>query len=253
MDIRITKILEEFQILPHHSIYVSSSKILFEKIYNLVGYDVGKIVCSGHASYGEEAKFSEYFYTREPVNIYFEGANLAVYTFYENGWYLMLISNPTLIDKFLDSLFPENIKKSSSGPGYTRIIKDNLDRLIPTLIMNDSKFEDLVGVDEIRDTLIRDIDGYFNNIEKYRSMGMNRGINIILWGPPGVGKTSFVKALSRYYWSHLVVVKTKEYDFGTNKVRTMLNPKISGKCIVLVDDYDGANLTGVSQAIFDEG
>ena len=93
-------------------------------------------------------------------------------------------------------------------------------------IINDIKFADMVSMESIKDIVISDIDRYMNNIHKYRKMGCNHGINYILHGNPGLGKTSFCKALASHYHANLFKIKSSDN----------LNPIQQGLCIVMVDD-----------------
>lgn len=256
MNKQIIAILEENH-WNYRCVYVSDSKVIFEKVFNLIKQysEVVPLLRSDYSTDTKE-KLKILFHTISPVGYPFEHSTIHICTFEQNyGYpYLMLVANTKeLIDKFIDHLYPDERKNDQIEDGYFKLKHDVLSRFSSTFVSDDPKFSDLVGLDDIRDTLIKAIDNYFHNLEKFRTMGMNKGINIILWGPPGLGKTSFVKALARHYRAALFFANSVGNYFAGSKILELLNPKVTGKCVVLVDDYDGANLSEISQAIFDNG
>jgi hypothetical protein len=154
---------------------------------------------------------------------------LASETSYERTIILASETMETITD-FIDSC-----NKKAVSDGY--LLYQNGDAIN---IIDDVKFEDMFGIDSIKDLVIKDIDRYLNNIHKYRKMGNNRGINYILHSTSGLGKTSFCRALASYYHAHL---------FKTN---TTLNPIKQGLCIVMVDDCNYIPDSYLSE-IYDNG
>lgn len=256
MNKQIVTILEENH-WNYRCAYVSDSKVIFEKVFNLIK-QYGEVVPLIRSDYSIDSKekLKILFHTTSPVGYPFEHSTIHICTF-EQGYsnpYLMIIANTKeLIDKFIDHLYPDERKNDQIEDGYFKLKYDGLSRFSSTFVSDDPKFSDLVGLDDIRDTLIKTIDNYFHNLEKFRTMGMNKGINIVLWGSPGLGKTSFVKALARHYRAALFFANSAGSYFAGSKIPELLNPKVTGKCVVLIDDYDGANLSEISQAIFDNG
>jgi hypothetical protein len=113
------------------------------------------------------------------------------------------------------------------------------------------KFDDLIGIGNKSKPIINDIDRYFNNLNKYRQMGLNKGLNYVINGPPRSGKTSFVKALAHYYHANLFIYDSNlqvdhREPYQLNK---LLNPVMDGISIVLIDNFD---LCGDNKGYFDD-
>jgi hypothetical protein len=69
------------------------------------------------------------------------------------------------------------------------------------------KFENLFF--EGKDVVINKIDYFLNNKDWYYNIGIPYSLGIGLCGPPGTGKTSFIKALANYTKRHIVSISLK--------------------------------------------
>ena len=62
------------------------------------------------------------------------------------------------------------------------------------------------------------IDHFLNNEEWYNKKGLNHTLGILLYGDPGCGKTSFIKALMNYTKRHAIEIKLSDnFDFADLK------------------------------------
>lgn len=160
---------------------------------------------------------NETFDSEKPVFLQHQGKQILAKTYsYNDKQTQIILASETMeiINDFIDSC-----NKKAVSQGY--LLYENEDIIN---IVDDVKFEDMFGIEYIRDLVINDIDRYMNNIHKYRKMGSNRGINYILHSTSGLGKTSFCRALASYYHANLFKSSLK------------LNPVVQGLCIVMVDD-----------------
>lgn len=60
----------------------------------------------------------------------------------------------------------------------------------------DDSLDDLVGLDDVKAELLQ-LEEMIQNREKYASAGITKTFNVILTGPPGVGKTKIARCLSK--------------------------------------------------------
>jgi len=181
--------------------------------------------------HGEISKITPYI--PNIVTIEYKKAIIYIMTFWCDTTFYMAFgsSNVDDIRKFL-----EECRKQMSPNGYTKYTS-SYRRYEYDKGMNVStglKFDDLIGVDTSRDSIIQDIDRYFSNINKFRLTGMNKGLNYIIYGPPGTGKTSFACALAHHYKACLFVPGDRT---TSDDVKAILNPVHKGISIVLMDDF----------------
>jgi ATP-dependent 26S proteasome regulatory subunit len=99
-----------------------------------------------------------------------------------------------------------------------------------------------------KQNIISNIDFFLNNKEWYNKMGVPYTLGICLHGSPGTGKTSFIKALSKYTNRHIVIIslkliKTKEQllnyffesQYSSNNSKASINFKDK---IIVFEDLD---------------
>jgi SpoVK/Ycf46/Vps4 family AAA+-type ATPase len=98
---------------------------------------------------------------------------------------------------------------------------------------------------ENKDEILNKINFFLNNKEWYESKGIPYTLGILLYGDPGCGKTSFIKALLNHTKRHAVDIKLNE-NFDFNHLTEIMNKdKLneeyvvpSHKKIIILEDID---------------
>ncbi len=100
-------------------------------------------------------------------------------------------------------------------------------------------FEAIIGYDSIKTELKRIAD-VLNNAEKYAKLGVTQPNGLLLYGEPGVGKTTMAKCLlSSLDRKVFVCRKTKsDGDFVDEISKTFERAKVEAPSVVFLDDFD---------------
>lgn len=141
---------------------------------------------------------------------------------------------------------PDNIQGKDSP-----IFKLAYDTVKPELlrhgfIRSDVTWDDIGGMNDIRDQIINTIIKPREYREVYKSMGFSRppNGNILLHGPPGVGKTYIIKALSNEIGFNLMYVTSSDIIHShlgksAKSIKQLFDKaRMIGNVIIFIDEAD---------------
>ncbi len=87
--------------------------------------------------------------------------------------------------------------------------------------------------------LLADMNGFLESQEWYESVGVPYRRNYLLYGEPGNGKTSVVKALAGELGMHIYLLMLSDPDMNDNRINDLL-AKVAERNILLLEDVDCA-------------
>jgi len=109
--------------------------------------------------------------------------------------YLLNLENNRLNKKFIYTLTQPLFIENSYECWDETIFKSN--RTFNNIFFNN------------KEKIISQIDFFLKNQDWYNQKGINYSLGIGIFGPPGTGKTSFIKSLSNYTNRHIIIISFK--------------------------------------------
>jgi transitional endoplasmic reticulum ATPase len=122
--------------------------------------------------------------------------------------------------------------------------------------MPNIKWEDVGGLDEIKEVLSDNISFAVKKPHEFKKMGIEPPRGVLLYGPPGCGKTMIAKALATESRASIIVVRgpevlSKWVGESEKGIREIFRKaKASAPCVVLFDEIDSI---GKTRTDFSEG
>jgi len=166
-----------------------------------------------------------------------------------NEKYLYLFTDISK-DEVLDrSKEYELITLSANGKVYLGVITENYSHEHVTDIINDltvmSGFDSVAGMKDLKSLLINDVINPLRNPEKYKKFKLSIPNGILLYGPPGCGKTFLVKKLSEelnYNYTELSpssVATPYIHGAVSNIAKVFEMAKLKAPSILFIDEIEG--------------
>ncbi|KAI8364781.1 P-loop containing nucleoside triphosphate hydrolase protein [Radiomyces spectabilis] len=108
----------------------------------------------------------------------------------------------------------------------------------------DVRFSDIYGIDDIVETIQASVIYPFHHPEEYQLMGIHPPRGIILYGPPGVGKTMLCSALASEAGINFMFVESSHIrskvvgESEKNIAKLFASARANAPCILFIDQID---------------
>jgi len=135
-------------------------------------------------------------------------------------------------------------KKSYIGIIVKSYSRFHLTRILESLTELQG-FSAVAGMSELKNILIRDVIGPLRDPEKYRRFKLTIPNGILLFGPPGCGKTFIIRKLAEEVNYNFVELKHSDfastYVHGTVEIigRTFELARVKAPSIIFIDEIEG--------------
>jgi cell division protease FtsH len=113
----------------------------------------------------------------------------------------------------------------------------------------DIRFSDVIGMKEAK-AAMQDVMDFYQNSERYESVGAKPIQGILMYGQPGVGKTQLAKAVAGESNMAFIAVTgseftSKYFGAGVDKVKALFaTARRNAPCILFIDEIDGVGSRG---------
>ena len=108
----------------------------------------------------------------------------------------------------------------------------------------DVKWDDIGGLDSVRDTIMEDVEWPRKYQAEYALMGIRTSKGILLHGPPGNGKTMIAKAIASGIDSNFITIDCSEIvskrpgDTEKNIKNLFVKARMAKPCVLFFDEID---------------
>jgi AAA+ superfamily predicted ATPase len=118
------------------------------------------------------------------------------------------------------------------------------------------KFDSVVGLDDVKKYLYENVVLAIQKPQLFEKYGKKRGLGLILYGPPGVGKTHIVNAIAGEAEANVIIARINQIvDMYTGNTEKNLHAvfeqaRANAPCIIMFDELDaiGTKRSGSSPA-----
>jgi SpoVK/Ycf46/Vps4 family AAA+-type ATPase len=165
--------------------------------------------------------------------------------------------NSSLVDPDFEQLLQKKIQESGLAIGNT-INDDDLDSLLSDSQMEKSKidFRDVGGLEKIKEEIALKVIHPLKNPDIYKAFGKKIGGGILLYGPPGCGKTLLARATAGEINANFISIGLTEVldmwvgNSEKNLHEIFQNARRNTPCVLFFDEVDalGASRTDMRQA-----
>ncbi|HEY9811197.1 MAG TPA: AAA family ATPase [Halomicronema sp.] len=143
-----------------------------------------------------------------------------------------------------DSPIPNNLSVTQSD--FIQALKDIKPSVLRSLEVETPNiaWEDIGGLETIKQTLQESVEGALLYPELYRQTGAKAPRGILLWGPPGTGKTLLAKALASQARANFINITGAELlsrwvGAAEQAVRELfLKASQASPCVIFIDEID---------------
>lgn len=129
-----------------------------------------------------------------------------------------------IVDEFTVKAKPETTSVYVYGSNWDRLTEIN-PRHLDTVIVNKRQ----------KESLCREVTEFLQSEQWYKDRGLTWALRTILYGQPGTGKTSLIKALAMHFGYNLAILKLDRLSDSNIEAALASVPR---KSFVLIEDFD---------------
>ncbi|EZG55247.1 ATPase [Gregarina niphandrodes] len=142
---------------------------------------------------------------------------------------------------------------SLSVPGWS-VRQENLEKALQVALAEftpegfmdvpDVRMEDVGGLTEVKEYVMDRFVEVMRNLEAYRAVGLQDSSGLVMWGPPGCGKTHLAKAIANACGARFILVNGSElldkYVGASERkvVEVFERARDNAPCLIFFDEFD---------------